>query len=287
MTAARLQRYALLLSTHDYSIEYRSTTKHGNADGLSRLPLPALAEIDEDYAECFYFKQFRTLPVTAAQISRETRKDKVLFRVFAAVLRGNWTVNKDLKLFFKKRNELSICQDCLVWGPRVVIPEVLRGTLLNELRLGHLGIVKMKKVARSYAWLPGIDRDIEILVKSCDRCLQTRNTPSPVSLHPWQLAERPWQRIHIDFAGPFLQQMFLIVIDSFSKWPEVIVMKSTTATKTIDELRCLFSRWGIPEQIVSDNGPQFKSDEFKQFLSENGITHLTTAPYFPATNGQA
>ena len=83
MTAARLQRYELLLSAHDYSIEYRSTTKHGNADGLSRLPLPALAEIDEDYAECFYFKQFRTFPVIAAQISRETRKDKVLSRVFA------------------------------------------------------------------------------------------------------------------------------------------------------------------------------------------------------------
>ena len=81
--------------------------------------------------------------------------------------------------------------------------------------------------------------------------------------------------------------MFLIVIDSFSKWPKIIVMKSTTATKTIDELRCLFSRWGILEKIVSDNGPQFKSDRFKQFLSEKGITHLTTAPYFPATNGQA
>ena len=108
-----------------------------------------------------------------------------------------------------------------------------------------------------------------------------------MSLLPWQLAERPWQRIYIDFVGPFLQQMFLIVIDSFSKWPEVIAMKSTTAKKTIDELRCLFSRWGIPEQIVSDNSPQFKCDEFKQFLSENGITHLTTAPYLPAANGQA
>ena len=108
-----------------------------------------------------------------------------------------------------------------------------------------------------------------------------------MSLLPWQLAERPWQRIYIDFMEPFLQQMFLIVIDSFSKWPEVIVMKSTTAKKTIDELRCLFSRWGIPEQIVSDNSPQFKCDEFKQFLSKNGITHLTTAPYLPAANGQA
>ena len=239
ITAARLQRYALF--AHDYSIEYRSTTKHGNADGLSRLPLPALAEIDKDYAECFYFEQFQTLPVTAVRISPETREDKVLSRAFAAVLSGNWAVSKDLKLFFEKRNELSICQDCLVCGPRVVIPEVLRGTLFNELHLGHLGIVKMKKVARSYAWWPGIDKDIEILVKSCDGCLQTRNKPSPMSLHPWQLAERPWQRIHIDFAGPFLQQMFLIVIDSFSNWPEVIVMKSTTATKTINELGCLFS----------------------------------------------
>ena len=220
------------------------------------------------------------------QISRETCKNEVLSHVFAAVLSGNWTVSKDLKLFFEKRNKLSICQDCLVWGPRVVIPEVLQGTLLNELHLGHLGIVKMKKVARSYAWWPRIDRDIEILVKSCDGCLQTRNKPSPVTLHPWQLAERPRQRIHIDFAGPFLQQMFLIVKNLFSKWPEKIGMKSTTAMKTIDELHCLFSRWGISEQIVSDNGYRFKPDAFKQFLSENGITPLTTAPYFPATNGQ-
>ena len=96
MTAVRSQRYALSLSAHDYSIEYRSTTKHGNADVLSRLPLPALAEIDEDYAECFYFEQFQTLPATAVQISQETCKDKVLSRVFAAVLSGNWTVSKDL-----------------------------------------------------------------------------------------------------------------------------------------------------------------------------------------------
>ena len=185
--------------------------------------------------------------LSSSIISRKTRKDKVLSRVFAAVLSGNWTVSNYLKLFFEKRNEFSICLDCLVWGPRIVIPEVLRGTLLNELHLGHLGIVKMKKVARSYAWWPGIDKDIEILIKSSNGCLRTRNKPSPMSLHPWQLAERPRQRIHIDFVGPFLQQMFLIVFDSFSKWPEVIVLKSTTATKTNDELRCLFSRWGIPE----------------------------------------
>ena len=90
-----------------------STTKHGYADGLSRLPLLAFPENHEDYAECFYFKQFQTLPVKAVQINRKTCKvkvkDKVLSCVFASVLSGNCgTVSKDLKLFFEKRNELSI-----------------------------------------------------------------------------------------------------------------------------------------------------------------------------------
>jgi len=287
MTAARLQRYALLLSAHNYSIQYRNTAKHCNADGLSRLPLPEVVDKDEDYADCFYCEQFQKLPVTAATIAKETRKDKTLARVLASVLSGNWVLNKDLKLFYEKRNELSVCQDCIVWGPRVVIPEVLRSALLDELHMGHLGIVKMKNIARSYAWWPNIDQGIENLVKSCDGCLQTRNKPSAVKLHPWQLAEKPWQRIHIDFAGPFLGKMFLIVVDAFSKWPEVFVMNSTTTFNTINELRVLFSRWGLPEQIVSDNGPQFKSNEFRCFLEENGIIHHTTAPYFPATNGQA
>ena len=148
----------------------------------------------------------------------------------------------------------------------MIIPETLRSVLLDELHEGHVGIVKMKNVAQSYVWWPCIDGDIENLSRNCDGCLQTRSRPSAVVLHPWQLAKRPWQGIHVDFAGPFMQSMFLIVIDAFSKWPEVVVMNSTTTAKTIDELRVLFSRWGLPEQIVSDNGPQFKSEEFEFFL---------------------
>ncbi|CAC5359621.1 unnamed protein product [Mytilus coruscus] len=97
----------------------------------------------------------------------------------------------------------------------------------------------------------------------------------------------PWKRIHIDFAGPFLDQMFLIIIDAHSKWPEVIPMKSTTSTQTIRVLRTIFARAGLPEQIVSDNGPQFVSAEFQTFTKMNGITHIKSAPYHPATNGLA
>ena len=81
--------------------------------------------------------------------------------------------------------------------------------------------------------------------------------------------------------------MFLVVVDAHSKWSEVIPVSSTTTSKTIEVLRDLFARFGIPEQIVSDNGPQFASEEFQAFIKSNGIRHITSAPYHPATNGLA
>ncbi|XP_033760674.1 uncharacterized protein K02A2.6-like [Pecten maximus] len=111
--------------------------------------------------------------------------------------------------------------------------------------------------------------------------------PKSAPVHPWEWPSNPWQRIHVDFAGPFMNFMFLIVIDAHSKWPEVFIMRSTTTTLIIELLRNLFARHGIPEQLVSDNGPQFISEEFRQFMKQNGIRHSTSSPYHPRTNGQA
>ena len=106
-------------------------------------------------------------------------------------------------------------------------------------------------------------------------------------LHPWTWPAKPWQRINIDFAGPFEGRMFLVVVDAHSRWPEVIEMKSTTATATIQELRRLFAAYGLPIQLVSDNGPQFVATEFKTFMKSNGIKHIRCAPYHPSSNGAA
>ena len=81
--------------------------------------------------------------------------------------------------------------------------------------------------------------------------------------------------------------MFLIIMDAHSKWPEVIVMHSTTSQTTIETLRILFSHYGLQEQVIPDNGPQFTSDEFAQFMQDNGIKHILCAPYHPAANGLA
>jgi len=129
----------------------------------------------------------------------------------------------------------------------------------------------MKNLARGYIWYPGIDKDVELLVKGCVGCQKQQKAPSVVNLHPWEWPSSPWERVHIDFAGPFLGRMFLIMVDAHSKWPEVIEMKSTTAERTIDVLHTVFSRNGLPTQIVSDNGAQFSSELFAKFMKDNGI----------------
>ena len=92
-------------------------------------------------------------------------------------------------------------------------------------------------------------------------------------VHPWTFPSKPWSRIHIDFAGPISGTMYLVVVDAYSKFPEVVKMTSTTSTATINVLRDIFSCYGLPEIMVSDNGPQFISSEFQQFCRNNGIMH--------------
>ena len=114
-----------------------------------------------------------------------------------------------------------------------------------------------------------------------------RSNPPSAPLHIWQWPSAPLKRIHIDFAGPFQGKMFLIIVDAHSKWPEVIVMSSTTSQRTIEVLSTYFARYGLPEQLVSDNGPQFTSHEFETFIQQQGIKHINSAPYHPSTNGLA
>lgn len=289
VAAARLQRWAVILSAYDFSLEHRSSQDNIEPDCLSRLPLPSTESEQADDIDSFFRLWVEALPVTCRDIARGTERSPLLSKVKTLTIQG-WPsnmVDKDLKPFFQRRHELSLQQKCLLWGMRVVVPPALRHRMLDELHSSHPGIVRMKELARSYVWWPSIDDDIERTVKSCDECQRHRNNPCPAPIHPWVWPEAPWQRVHADFAGPFMNRMFLILVDAHSKWPEVWEMTSTTSSATIEKLREAFSRYGLPETFVSDNGTQFTSEEFRMFLRSNGIRHVLTAPYHPSTNGIA
>ena len=145
----------------------------------------------------------------------------------------------------------------------------------------------MKGLAHGYVWWPNLDKDIKSKARSCQGCQELAKDPRAAPLHRWEYPAQPWQRIQIDFAGPVQGKMLLVCTDAHSKWPEIVIMKDTTAEETVEVLRSIFARMGLPEQIVSDNGSQFTSGTFKKFADENGIRHVRGAPYHPSTNGLA
>ena len=148
-------------------------------------------------------------------------------------------------------------------------------------------MVRMKSLAHSYVYWPGLDSQIEDLVRHCTHCATAAKSPVKTTLSSWPVPERPWARVHIDYAGPLEGQNFMVVVDAYSKWPEIFIMDRTTTTATVNQLRKLFAQFGMPELLVSDNGTQFTSARFSDFCSRNGIKHMRSPAYHPQSNGQA
>ncbi|XP_062604323.1 uncharacterized protein K02A2.6-like [Saccostrea cucullata] len=290
LAAAIMQRWALILSGYQYQIQYRASQEHGNCDSLSRPPISD-NQAQEDY-EDVYFSELDDveLLISNTDIAKATKMDPVLSKVHELTLTGwpNHNADPELQPFFERRISLSVEQGVVLWGIRVVIPKTLRKRILEELHVEHLGMCRMKSLARGYLWWPNLDKDIEEVVEKCPSCtcISVRNSPKSAPLHPWIWATRPFQRIHIDYAD-YKGQSLLIVYDSYSKWIDAIPVRSMTSLMTIDKLRMLFASTGLPEEIVSDNRTQFTSSEFKEFARLNGIKHTLVPPYHPQSNGFA
>ena len=159
--------------------------------------------------------------------------------------------------------------------------------VLEVLHSTHIGISRMKSLARQFVWWPKLDSDVESMVKRCEICAVSGPEPISTVLHPWEWPRQPWHRLHVDYAGPLYGKMYLIIVDAHSKWMDVHITNGCTTAITIDKLQLLFSTFGLPHVLVSDNGPAFSSSEFQDFMKQNGINHVKTVPYHPASNGLA
>ncbi|KAL5475687.1 hypothetical protein EMCRGX_G006136 [Ephydatia muelleri] len=292
MAANRLQRWALTLCAFDYDIQYVKGKENILADPLSRLPLKsAVAQAEEQSSYSLLNIRLQDLPLTRRELRKQTASDAVLSQIIKYVERG-WPIDKrlipsGLCTFYEKRDTLSFEEGILLWQGRIIIPDIFRKTVLSMLHDGHPGIWAMRALARFYVWWPSIDKEVEEFVKKCSACQQNRPREPETLLYSWCAPTEPWSRIHVDYAGPFDGCFWLVAIDAFSKWLEIKPQTSTTSAITIKSLREMFSRFGLPKMIVSDNGPQFSSQEFREFCESNNVIHVRTTPYHPKSNGLA
>ena len=288
----RIQRWALLLSMYEYTISYRCSKDHANADALSRLPLSSYHSDPPIPAETvLLLEQMSDSPITVDQIRSWTQRDPIMSQIVYFTLYG-WPAQLDSTYtdfipYWNRKLELSTQDGVLLWRNRVVIPPQGRQYILDELHISHPGVTRMKSLSRMFVWWPNMDSNIEVLVKTCSVCQSQRPTPPSAPIQPWRWLSKPWSRLHLDFAGPFMGHTFLIIIDAYSKWLEVRVMTSTTSTAIISALRGVFAQFGLPSIIVTDNAQNFSSAEFELFLTNNGIKHIFSPPYHPSSNGLA
>lgn len=285
--ASRLQRWAAKLAAYDFDIQYVKSQNNGNADALSRLPLEGQEDNEQREDKHYLLYVEETLPVSYKEIASETRKDNLLSRIYGFIMFG-WPekCQEDEQPFYVRRAELYLDHGCILYKYRLVVPQSLQERVLLELHTGHLGVVKMKSIARNYVYWPAIDKDIETLGQKCEACRSVRDAPPRTTLHPWEFPAGPWKRLHADFAQ-LHGKYYIIVVDAYSKWLEVEQIRSTSAYDTIKFFRSILARFGLSEQLVTDGGPPFQSTEFKEFCNKNAIRHIRSSPYRPQGNGAA
>lgn len=167
------------------------------------------------------------------------------------------------------------------------MPISLRDRVFALAHEGHPGITVMKRRLRSKVWWPKIDQGAENYVKKCYGCTLVAAPSAPEPMKRTQLPSKPWQHLAIDFCGPLPSgHNLFVIVDYYSRYVEVEVMKKIDSAETIKRLRTTFARFGLPISITSDNGRQFISDEFRKFCDINNIQLITTTPYWPQMNGE-
>ena len=290
LASSRIQRWALALSAYNYSIQHKPGVQIPHADALSRLPLPNYPQsVPMPQDVVLMLNHISDFIVSANNIKEWTDSDPALSRLRRLVLsKGNMPDDATaLKPYAHCFNELSVTEGCLLRGSRVIIPPQGRTRILSQLHETHQGTSRMKSLARCYIWWPGLDKEIEDTVRKCKECQEHSTFPPQTPIHPWECPSTPWTRLHVDHAGPFIGHYFLVLVDAHSRWLEVHQVPSTSTEATVKILRQIFATHGLPKQLVSDNGPAFTSQDFKTFMSQNGIRHSLTAPYHPRSNGMA
>ena len=285
----RMTRWAITLSSMDYRIQHRPGADIGNADFLSRLPLPSPSQdLYPDPAGILLLESKLPDVINAQAIVRATAEDPLLSNILKWTI-GGWpsVIPSEAKVYSNKRASLSVLNECLLFGDRVVIPSALRPDVIQLIHAAHPGIQCSKAIARSIVWWPGLDEDLTKAVRACQPCQLAANLPVKAQFQPWPKATQPWERVHLDYAGPFMGKVFLIAVDAFSKWPVIKVMPDMSSKSLIKALRLMFADFGRPQTIVTDNGTSFVSQETNAFLQKNGIKLLHTPPYHPSSNGLA
>ncbi|XP_053305893.1 uncharacterized protein K02A2.6-like [Spea bombifrons] len=287
----RIQRLLLKLQKYDYTLEFSPGRHLLIADTLSRIWSERTRSPDDgidndvDVHINSIVMSGVISPVMWKKLQKATAEDETLQNVIQAIHLTDKKINMP-KQYLAHRDELSVLDNVLLKGRRLVIPVSLRRDLLQKIHEGHLGIQKCKRRAREVLFWPSMMSDIAALVSSCHTCQSFQPASPKEPLLQEDMVKIPWHTVGVDLFS-LDGRDYLALLDSYSSYPEVAKLRNTSSEHVCSKLQAIFSRFGIPTIIKTDNGPQFSCRYFKAFSEEFGFLHKTSSPKYPQGNGLA
>ena len=288
----RLQNMILRTQKYDIAVLHKPGVEMLLPDMLSRAYLNTTEPLlSQDELESVNMVKY--LPITTDRLNSikiETKSDATLQTLKSVILQGwpeeNRNVPTEVHAYIPHRDELTVQDGLIFKQDRVVIPLNLRSEIKKKVHSSHLGIEGCLRRARECIFWPGMNSDIKDYVQKCDTCRKYDVAQQKETLMPHEIPDRAWARIGVDLFTLDAKE-YMVTVDYLSNFFEVDALQTTTSSVIIRKLKRHFARYGIPDTLVSDNGPQFTATEFKDFAKSWSFEHVSSSPYNSKGNGKA
>ena len=304
---ARLQRMKEKVSQYIFTTSWRAGKFMCIPDALSRAPVANPTPEDERMCASTASSLRRVVTINSVVTSSDApplgddrtlraladaaRADEPYQHLRRYVVEGfpesRLALHASALPYWKLRDQLSVDEDLVLYGARVVVPKALRRQTLARLHDSHKGVEATKRRARMSVFWPGIDSDIASTVHACEPCQVLQPSQQREPYRNDDKPTRPFESVSADFfqvAG----KEFLVIADRLSGWPVVFPCTHNATSYTLCRAVCRYFRCvGVPVRLRSDGGPQFASADFQDCMARWGVTHIMSSPGHAASNGHA
>lgn len=286
----RLQGMLVRALTYDFKVQYLKGKDMFLADTLSRASLPYTSVNDQEEFEIINALKYLVMPDARIREIRQHTNDDLALQLLKQTIQEGWPDHQSalpplVVPYFSIRDELAVTDGLVFRGERLVIPKSLRSQIKKDIHCGHQGIESCLRRAREHVFWPGMNKEVKEWIQTCEACREFEQTPCKETLISHEIPDSPWQKIATDLFT-FKNKEYLVTVCYRSNFWEVDRLYNTKSSTVIKKLKAHLARYGIPKQLVTDNGPQFVSDEFRKFTESWGIEHTTTSPHHSQANGK-
>ena len=292
----RLQRMFLRLQKYDLEINYKPGKEMFVADALSRAhpKRQTKEQCTEEVFEVFEeINMVEYLPISQARMLKIQQTTDRTHDLLKHTILSGWPQKKEstpaeVHPYFHVRDELSVQDGIVFRGARCVIPKALRAEVMAKLHQSHIGAEGCLRRARECVYWPSMNSEIKDLISKCETCRTYEVAQQKETLVSPEIPNRPWSVVGVDlFQSPVSDDQYLITVDYYSNFFEIDRLEDTRSAAVISKLKQHFARHGIPDKVISDNGPQFISQQFNNFKLKWEFDHRTSSPGYPKSNGKA